>query len=63
VNELTANEDTSALVAKLDELFNVFLDARERLEYEKIELANGEELHQFYKGMASKLHDIRRKLK
>lgn len=63
MTELTANEDTSVLVTKLDDLFGIYLDARERLEYERAELANGEELYQFYKGMSAKLHDIRRKLK
>ncbi|MNY74685.1 hypothetical protein D3C86_2137740 [compost metagenome] len=63
VTELTATEDTKLLLHKLDELFGQFLDARERLEYEKVELANGEELHRFYKEMTSKLNEIRRKLK
>ncbi|WP_341280626.1 tubulin-like doman-containing protein [Paenibacillus sp. FSL H8-0537] len=63
VTDLTATEDTKLLVHKLDELFNAFLDARDRLEYERIELANGEDLYQFYKQMTSKLNDIRRKLK
>ncbi|KQO18580.1 tubulin-like doman-containing protein [Paenibacillus sp. Leaf72] len=63
VTDLTATEDTKLLVHKLDELFSAFLDARDRLEYERIELANGEDLYQFYKQMTSKLNDIRRKLK
>ncbi|HWO54086.1 MAG TPA: tubulin-like doman-containing protein [Paenibacillus cookii] len=61
--ELTASEDISGLLVKLDDLFGVFLDARERLEYEKVELADGEERYQFYKQVASKLNDIRRRLK
>ncbi|RXZ80493.1 hypothetical protein EBB07_18240 [Paenibacillaceae bacterium] len=63
VSDMTASEDTAPLVAKLDELFSVFLDARERLEYEKSELENGEELNQFYKDMTAKLSEIRRKLR
>ncbi len=63
VSELTASEDTTPLLGKLEELFGQFLDARERLEYEKAELANGEELHHFYKEMTAKLNEIRRKLK
>lgn len=61
--ELTASEDIAPLVAKLDELYETYLDARDRLEYEKIELANGEDAYQFYKEMTTKLHAIRRKLK
>lgn len=37
--------------------------ARNQLEYEKVELANGAELYAFYAQMAGKLNDIRRKLK
>lgn len=61
--EMTASEDITPLLSKLEELYEVFLDARDRLEYEKIELANGEEAYQFYKQMTSKLYAIRRKLK
>ena len=61
--ELTASEDITSLIAKLDELYETFLNGRDQLEYEKIELANGEETYQFYKQMLSKLNDIRRKLK
>jgi len=61
--ELTASEDITTLIAKLDELYETFLNGRDQLEYEKIELANGEETYQFYKQMLSKLNDIRRKLK
>ncbi|BFH69487.1 hypothetical protein J27TS7_02100 [Paenibacillus dendritiformis] len=61
--EMTATEDVAPLLAKLDELYAAFLDARERLEYEKIELANGEDAYQFYKQLTTKLNAIRRKLK
>lgn len=61
--ELTASEDIEPLLSKLEELYGAFLDARDRLEYEKIELANGEDAYQFYKQMTSKLNAIRRKLK
>ena len=61
--EMTATEDVAPLLAKLDELYAVFLEARERLEYEKIELANGEDTYQFYKQLTTKLNAIRRKLK
>ncbi|GBF76666.1 hypothetical protein PA598K_05149 [Paenibacillus sp. 598K] len=63
VDELTSAEDTSPLLERLNAMFNSFLEARERLEYEKLELAGGEELYQFYRNMTTKLHDIRRKLK
>ncbi|MNP13049.1 hypothetical protein D3C76_1053140 [compost metagenome] len=62
-SELTASEDISSLITKLDELYEAFLHGRDQLEYEKIELTNGEETYQFYKQMLSKLNDIRRKLK
>ncbi|MNN29349.1 hypothetical protein D3C81_1429480 [compost metagenome] len=61
--ELTASEDITPLLTKLDELYEAFLDARDRLEYERVELANGEEAYQFYKQMTTKLSDIRRRLK
>lgn len=61
--ELTSSEDIVPLVAKLDELSEAFLEGRDRLEYERIELANGEEVYQFYKQMSGKLNEIRRKLK
>ncbi|MFD3273256.1 tubulin-like doman-containing protein [Paenibacillus dendritiformis] len=61
--EMTATEDVAPLLAKLDELYAAFLEARERLEYEKIELANGENTYQFYKQLTTKLNAIRRKLK
>ncbi|MEQ7053839.1 tubulin-like doman-containing protein [Paenibacillaceae sp. P-4] len=61
--EMTATEDVDPLLAKLDELYTAFLEARERLEYEKIELANGEDTYQFYKQLTTKLNAIRRKLK
>jgi hypothetical protein len=62
-NELTASEDISPLLIKLEELAQAFLEARDRLEYEKVELADGEERHQFYKQVSSKLNDILRRLK
>ncbi|AJS60965.1 tubulin-like doman-containing protein [Paenibacillus sp. IHBB 10380] len=62
-SELTSSEDIAPLLTKLDTLYETFLDGRDRLEYEKIELANGEETYQFYKQMLAKLNDIRRKLK
>lgn len=61
--EMTATEDVALLLTKLDELYAAFLEARERLEYEKIELANGEDTYQFYKQLTTKLNAIRRKLK
>lgn len=63
VTDLTAAEDTAPLVAKLEELYGAFLEAREQLEYERIELARGEEMYLFYREMASKLHDILRRLR
>lgn len=62
-NEMTASEDIAPLLEKLEDLYQAFLDARDRLEYEKIELANGEDAYQFYKQITTKLHAIRRKLK
>ncbi|GAC41126.1 tubulin-like doman-containing protein [Paenibacillus popilliae] len=61
--EMTATEDVTLLLAKLDELYAASLEARERLEFEKIELAHGEDAYQFYKQLTTKLNAIRRKLK
>lgn len=62
-NELTASEDIAPLLAKLDDLATLYMEARDQLEYERVELANGEELYQFYRTMSAKLNDIRRRLK
>ncbi|WP_028547014.1 tubulin-like doman-containing protein [Paenibacillus taiwanensis] len=61
--ELTSSEDVSPLLSKLEEMYDTFKDARDRLEHEKIELANGEEAYQFYKQLTTKLHAMIRKLK
>jgi len=45
------------------ELADRFREGRDSLEYEKVELANGEDMYQFYKQIATKLNDIRRRLK
>lgn len=60
---LTSSEDITPLLSKLDELAATYTEARNQLEYEKVELANGAELYAFYAQMAGKLNDIRRKLK
>ncbi|URJ62386.1 tubulin-like doman-containing protein [Paenibacillus polymyxa] len=60
---LTSSEDITPLLTKLDELAATYTEARNQLEYEKVELANGAELYAFYAQMAGKLNDIRRKLK
>lgn len=62
-NELTSSEDIAPLLDKLESLVTLFMEARDQLEYERVEHANGEELYSFYKQMASKLNDIRRRLK
>lgn len=62
-NEMTSSEDIAPLLNKLDELYEAYLEARDRLEYERVELVNGDEAYQFYKQMVTKLSDIRRKLK
>lgn len=61
--ELTASEDIEPLLQTLDELAERFQEGRDSLEYEKVELANGEEMYQFYRQVAAKLNDIRRRLK
>ncbi|MNJ50762.1 hypothetical protein D3C77_460490 [compost metagenome] len=47
----------------LDELAERFQEGRDSLDYEKVELANGEDMYQFYRQVATKLNDIRRRLK
>ncbi|MNJ37501.1 hypothetical protein D3C77_323200 [compost metagenome] len=61
--ELTASEDVGPLLQTLDELAEQFQEGRDSLEYEKVELANGEEMYQFYRQVTAKLNDIRRRLK
>lgn len=62
-NELTASEDVSLLVGKLDELYTTFIEARQQLEYEKMELVNGEEAYRFYQETAAKLNELRKRLR
>ncbi|QWU17105.1 Tubulin like [Paenibacillus sophorae] len=61
--EMTAAEDVAPLLDKLDSLYEAFLEARDSLEYERVEHADGDEMYAFYKGMTGKLGSIRRKLK
>ncbi|MFD1175499.1 tubulin-like doman-containing protein [Paenibacillus puldeungensis] len=61
--ELTASENIEPLMQTLDELAERFREGRDSLEYEKVELANGEDMYQFYKQVTTKLNDIRRRLK
>ncbi|MCM3042942.1 tubulin-like doman-containing protein [Paenibacillus motobuensis] len=61
--ELTASEDIEPLLQTMAELADRFREGRDSLEYEKVELANGEDMYQFYKQIATKLNDIRRRLK
>lgn len=61
--ELTASENIEPLLQTLAELADSFREGRDSLEYEKVELANGEDMYQFYKQIATKLNDIRRRLK
>lgn len=62
-SELTASEDIEPLLQTMAELAERFREGRDSLEYEKVELANGEDMYQFYKQIATKLNDIRRRLK
>lgn len=61
--EMTAAEDIAPLLAKLEELIEAFGGAKEKLEYEKIELADGEDMYQFYRQVFGKLNDIVRNMK
>lgn len=61
--ELTASEDIEPLLQTMGELADRFREGRDSLEYEKVELANGEDMYQFYKQITTKLNDIRRRLK
>ncbi|RRJ63510.1 hypothetical protein EHV15_11675 [Paenibacillus oralis] len=61
--ELTASENIEPLLQTLDELAARFLEGRDSLEYERAALANGDDMYQFYKQIAAKLNDIRRRLK
>jgi len=61
--EMTAAEDVTPLLYKLEGLYVSFLEARDSLEYERVEYESGDEMYGFYKSMTSKLGSIRRKLK
>ncbi|CAH1215529.1 hypothetical protein PAECIP111892_04112 [Paenibacillus auburnensis] len=61
--EMTAAEDVTPLLYKLEGLYVSFLEARDSLEYERVEHANGDEMYGFYKSLTGKLGSIRRKLK
>lgn len=61
--EMTASEDVSPLLYQLETLYVSFLEARDSLEYERVEHADGDEMYQFYKAVTGKLGGIRRKLK
>ncbi|WP_134682821.1 tubulin-like doman-containing protein [Brevibacillus migulae] len=61
--EMTAAEDTTALVAKLEELAASVKDSRDALEYDRGDLVNGEEMYDFYKRAYSKLNDMIKMLK
>ncbi|HEY4430276.1 MAG TPA: hypothetical protein VGN87_04465, partial [Paenibacillus sp.] len=62
-SEMTAAEDVTPLLYKLEGLYVSFLEARDSLEYERVEYESGDEMYGFYKSMTSKLGSIRRKLK
>ncbi|MGO0060108.1 tubulin-like doman-containing protein [Brevibacillus fluminis] len=62
-NELTNQEDTQQLVAKLEELAAAFQKGKNDLEYDRDELINGEEVYQFYKNAWSKLNNMLQTLK
>lgn len=61
--EMTAAEDVTPLLYKLEGMYVSFLEARDALEYERVEHANGDEMYGFYKSLTGKLGSIRRKLK
>ncbi|MNI78056.1 hypothetical protein D3C73_1344030 [compost metagenome] len=61
--EMTAAEDVTPLLYALEGLYVSFLEARDSLEYERVEHENGDEMYAFYKSLTGKLASIRRKLK
>ncbi|HHX59209.1 MAG TPA: hypothetical protein GX707_00480 [Epulopiscium sp.] len=59
---LTSSEDISELILKLDGLIQSYSERKEELDYEKDELANGEDIYTFYKQVLFNLNKIRRNL-
>ncbi|KAA9004717.1 hypothetical protein F4V43_10360 [Paenibacillus spiritus] len=61
--EMTASEDVAPLLYRLENLYVTFLEARDSLEYERAEHADGDEMYAFYQTMTGKLSAIRKRLK
>ncbi|MCP3774329.1 tubulin-like doman-containing protein [Paenibacillus sp. MZ04-78.2] len=61
--QLTAQEDISGLLTKLQDMAGAYQDAKSALDYDRGEYVDGEDMYQFYKQIASKVSDILRSLK
>ncbi len=61
--QMTASEDISDLLGKLQEMAGVYQDAKAALDYDRGDYVNGEELYRFYKEMAGKVNEMVRSLK
>jgi hypothetical protein len=60
---LTASEDIAGLVQKLQEMSEVYSEAKAVLDYDRGDYADGEEMYRFYKEMAGKVSEMVRSLK
>ncbi|MEK8129924.1 tubulin-like doman-containing protein [Paenibacillus filicis] len=63
IRQLTASEDISGLVAKLQEMAGVYQDAKSALDYDRGDYADGEEMYRFYKELAIKVNEMVRSLR
>ncbi|MEH7250775.1 tubulin-like doman-containing protein [Neobacillus niacini] len=62
-NELIHLENTSELVAALEEMAATYQKEKEALDYDYKDLANGEELYEFYKEMMIKVSNMLKQLR
>ncbi|MCL6572550.1 MAG: tubulin-like doman-containing protein [Bacillus sp. (in: Bacteria)] len=61
--DMINQESATDLIAALTEMAATYLQEKEALDYDYKDLANGEELYDFYKGMMIKVQDMLRQLK
>jgi len=63
VQQMTSSEEIGELIAALSEMAASYQEARSTLDYDRAELANGEELYRFYKQISTQVSDMLRSLK
>jgi hypothetical protein len=61
--QLAASADVKELLAALQEMASASDEAKEKLEYDRSEFVNGDEMYQFYKQLSSRVSDLIKSLK